>query len=246
MLKKISWLTKGFVALLNPRKWGVFQEVYKETKFDAAFTPSWSQAGEDLSLENILKNFKGEKFYLDIGAHDPNRFSVTRRLYHGGWRGIDIDGNPNYKKKFADFREENEFLNVCVGSRDLYEFTIFTEGAISSTNQDWISKFKSEGAEIEAQVSIPGMKLKDLINLPGVPKQIGLINIDIEGADEEALRSIEFENLSIDRFPQWLLLETAPPLSSSLEFPAVKYAMEHGYLPWLVLPMATLLKAPGK
>ncbi len=88
------------------------------------------------------------------------------------------------------------------------------------------------------------MSLRAILELPSVPKKVDFVNIDIEGADEDALRSIEFENLPKDRYPRWLLLETVPPVSSSLEFPAVKYAIEHGYQPWLVLPMATLLKAP--
>jgi FkbM family methyltransferase len=237
-------LILGFVSLLNPRRWGVFQETYSRTKFDAAFTPSWSQAGEDLALENsILSNSPG-KFYLDIGAHDPNRFSVTRKLYSNGWTGIDIDGNSKYESEFIKFRPRNRFLNVCVGSRDGYEFTIFSEGAISTANQDWASKFKSEGAREIAKVKVQGMSLRAILDLPSVPKKVDFVNIDIEGADEDALRSIEFENLPKDRYPRWLLLETAPPISLSLDFPAVKYAIEHGYQPWLVLPMATLLKAP--
>lgn len=244
MLTKVLMLIIGFVSLLNPRRWGVFQETYSRTKFDAAFTPSWSQAGEDLALENsILSNSPG-KFYLDIGAHDPNRFSVTRKLYSNGWTGIDIDGNSKYESEFNKFRSRNKFLNVCVGSRDTYEFTIFSEGAISTANQDWVSKFKSEGAQEIAKVKVQGMSLRAILDLPSVPKKVDFVNIDIEGADEDALRSIEFENLPKDRYPRWLLLETAPPISSSLEFPAVKYAIEHGYQPWLVLPMATLLKAP--
>jgi FkbM family methyltransferase len=244
MFSKLKWLAKGFIGILNPNTWGVFQETYQITKFDAAFTPSWSQAGEDLCVENILRNTNINKFYLDIGAHDPNRFSVTRRLYGEGWNGIDVDGNSDYEDKFNKFRPRNTFLNVCVGDKESYEFTVFIEGAISTANEEWLEKFNSEGAQVKRRVRVPGIKLRSILDLPSVPKRVGFINIDIEGADEDALRSIEFKSLPKDRFPDWILLETAPPVSSSLNFPAVKYALEHGYTPWLVLPMATLLKAP--
>ena len=246
MLQKIKWLISGFIALLNPRKWGVFQEAYKFTKFDSAFTPSWSQAGEDLALELILDTVQVEHFYLDIGAHDPNRFSVTRKLYDRGWIGIDIDGNPDFESKFNRLRSKNQFLNVCVGSKSHYEFTIYSEGAISTANSDWVEKFNSEGAVIQKKLQVKGMKLREILDMPGVPEKVGFINIDVEGADEDALRSIEFESLDQNRFPQWILLETAPPVDKSLQFPAVTYAVEHGYIPWLILPMATLLKAPQK
>ena len=246
MLKKVSWLIRGLISLGNPSKWGVFKETYKLTKFDAMFVPSWSQAGEDIALISALQNTSEHHFYLDIGAHDPNRFSVTRKLYDSGWTGIDVDGNPGYEAKFREFRPRNEFLNVCVGAQPNYEFTIFTEGAISTTNTAWEKKFNSEGAVVKERRVVRGMRLREILDLPSVPKRVGFINIDVEGADEDALRSIEFETLSLDRYPQWILLETTPPVSSSMKFPAVIYAIEHGYTPWLVLSMATLLKAPEK
>ena len=244
MLFKTSWLIRGLLALINPKRWGVFQETYRITKFDREFSISWSQAGEDLCIETVIGSKNSQNFYIDIGAHDPNRFSVTRRLYGEGWNGIDVDGNSDYEDKFNKFRPRNTFLNVCVGHKEYYEFTVFTEGAISTAIEEWVNKFNSEGAQVIRRVRVPGMKLRSILELPSVPKRVGFINIDIEGADEDALRSIEFESLPKDRFPDWILLETAPPVSSSLNFPAVKYALEYGYTPWLVLPMATLLKAP--
>lgn len=246
MSTKLIWLIKGFLGILNFRKWGVFQETYQRTKFDSAFTPSWSQAGEDISVGMILDKSETSKFYLDIGAHDPNRFSVTRKLYEAGWRGIDIDGNPHYADEFKKFRPRNSFLNACIGSQAEYVFTIYTEGAISTTNSEWVEKFNNEGNSVAEVIKVKGITMRDLLDLSGVPKRVGFMNIDIEGADEDALRSIKFETLPIERFPQWILLETAPPVESSLDFPAVKYAVEHGYTPWLILPMATLLKAPEK
>ena len=240
---KLVWLLRCFVSLLNPKKFGIFQEVFRLTRFDAAFTPTWSQAGEDICIELAIRNGLGSRFYLDIGAHDPNRFSVTRKLYEIGWSGIDIDANSSYRSKFKKFRSRNQFLNVCVGSKDCYDFTIFSEGAISTTDSEWLDKFRQEGHSVENTITVPGMTLRSILDLPEVPRKVEFVNIDIEGADEDALRSIHFESLPNERYPTWILLETEPPVGGSLEFPAVRYAMEHGYIPWLVLPVATLLKS---
>ena len=241
---KFIWLLKGLFALLDFRKLGVFQEIYKLTRFDAAISPSWSQNGEDIAIEALVQRSGATKFYLDIGAHDPNRFSVTRKLYQDGWVGIDVDGNPNYEKKFKKLRPKNEFLNVCVGQKDQYEFTIFSEGAISSANPEWVRRFLDEGNLIESNITVPGRTLRQILDSPQVPKRVGFINIDIEGADEDALKSIDFASLELSRYPSWILLETSPPVSQALDSPAVKYAIEFGYRPWAVLPMATLLKSP--
>jgi FkbM family methyltransferase len=244
VLIKIFWLLRGFLALINPKTWGVFQETYRNTKFDSAFNPSWSQAGEDISIHSAVSTSCDIGFYLDIGAHDPNRFSVTRKLYDKGWHGLDIDGNGNFESKFREMRPRSDFRTACVGSKGEYTFTIYKEGAISTTNPDWVRKFSSEGNVISEVVRVKGITLRELLDLPEVPKKVDFVNIDVEGADEDALRSIEFETLPKNRFPNWILLETAPPVGTSLQYPAVKYAIEHGYTPWLVLPMATLLKAP--
>jgi len=243
MITKVVWLIRGYVSLLNPKRLGVFQEIYKWTRFDAAFTPSWSQAGEDICIEFVMTSGQGSRFYLDIGAHDPNRFSVTRKLYQLGWSGIDVDGNASYETKFKKYRKRNEFLNVCVGFEDHYNITVFSEGALSTTNLEWVNRFQTEGNEIEKSLKVTGMTLRSILDRPEVPRKVEFINIDIEGADEEALRSINFESLPNERYPSWLLLETTPPVEGSLDFPAVRYAMQHGYIPWLVLPAATLLKS---
>ena len=58
----------------------------------------------------------------------------------------------------------------------------------------------------------------------------------------QVLQSIEFETLEKSRFPRWLLLEAAPPVSNALQTPAVNLAIKWGYEPHMVLAMSTLLK----
>jgi len=74
---------------------------------------------------------------------------------------------------------------------------------------------------------------------------VDLLTVDAEGADFEVLQSMEFDNLETSRFPRYLLLETSPPVSKSLEFPAVRLAIEYGYEPVFVLSMSTILKRSG-
>jgi acyl carrier protein phosphodiesterase len=80
MIRKGYALVKGLLSLTNPKKWGPFVEIYNLSKFDHGVSLSWSQGGEDLALTHLIKHVdKGR--YLDIGAHHPDRFSVTRGLY---------------------------------------------------------------------------------------------------------------------------------------------------------------------
>ena len=54
---------------------------------------SYSQEGEDMILRRIFGD-KRLGFYVDVGAHDPRRFSNTYYFYKRGWRGINIEPRP--------------------------------------------------------------------------------------------------------------------------------------------------------
>src|SRR5262245_16124010 len=49
----------------------------------------YSQFYEDYILGYVFKNQK-TGFYVDVGANDPDKSSVTKYFYLAGWRGINI------------------------------------------------------------------------------------------------------------------------------------------------------------
>ena len=135
-------------------------------------------------------------------------------------------------------------VNLCaaVGLEAKYTFTIFGEAAISTLDSEWRKKFISENNEIAKEVEVEGRKLRSILDDFQPRQRIELLSIDAEGSDLQVLQSLEFETLEKSRFPKWLLLEAAPPVSNALQTPAVKLAIEWGYEPHMVLAMSTLLK----
>ena len=59
---------------------------------------SYSQCLEDLILFCIFYDAKNG-FYIDIGAHDPDKISVTKAFYLRGWHGINIEPLSNLLSK---------------------------------------------------------------------------------------------------------------------------------------------------
>jgi hypothetical protein len=50
---------------------------------------SHAQANEDLLLFNALREVSPEAgFYIDVGANDPEKDSVTKFFYDQGWHGV--------------------------------------------------------------------------------------------------------------------------------------------------------------
>lgn len=240
---KLKWV-RALLALakLRERKtWGPFLEIAELTGFDHAFSVSWSQGGEDLALLSAMRGITNGR-YIDVGAHDPSRFSVTRHLYQNGWSGVNIDANPHLLPKFEKLRSRDKNIWAAVGAQPEYEFTIFDEPAISTVNKEWKSKFLTENQTISEILKVPGKTLRSILEENFGNDQLDLLAIDAEGADFEVLLSLDFSTLPGELFPKFVLLETAPPVANALETPAVKHAIENGYEPLMVLSYSTLLK----
>jgi FkbM family methyltransferase len=242
---KILRLIRSLIGLLNPRTWGPFTETYQISKFDHALSVSWAQAGEDLALVSALSQIEPGR-YLDIGAHHPSRFSVTRALYQRGWRGVNVEANIDLLPKFDQDRPLDINLNYCVGTLPEYQIAIFEEPAISTVSKDWEEKFLSEHQAIREYRSVQGISLGELVKKYFQAGQFTFLNIDIEGADFDALLSLDLPNLTRSLWPQWIMVETAPPIENALNTSTVSYLVSHNYAPFLVLPNASLLRLNQK
>jgi len=230
-------------CLLRKQAWGPFTEAFESSRFDHSFSISWSQAGEDLALMPVLQKIeKGN--YLDIGAHHPTRFSVTRHLFQSGWSGVNVDGNIDLLKEFQKQRPSDINLNYCVGSEKSYHLTIFKETAISTVDLTWKSKFISEEDEVSETRTVSGITLRELIENYFPSGNLDFMNLDIEGADLDALRSADFNSLEFYLWPKWILIEVNAPLSEVRQSATAQYLESFGYSIHLVLPFASLLSKP--
>lgn len=243
VIKKIRRLIRAIFSLCAPRSWGPFVETYEKTRFDHAFSVSWSQAGEDLAILAALGNVKNLR-YLDVGAHHPSRFSVTRHLFENGWTGVNVDANIDLISNFENSRPKDVNLNRCVGSLESYEISIFKETAISTVDAAWAAKFRNENNEISEVRIVPGISLRELITRYFPQGDLEFLNVDIEGADIDALESAGFASLDKKLWPNWILVEADPPISRLQTNQAVQFMFELGYEIFLVLPFACLLKLP--
>src|ERR1700676_3422099 len=101
-------------------------------KLDQFSCLSYSHEGEDMVLRRIFHT-QTSGFYVDVGAHHPYRFSNTCYFYRRGWRGINIDPNPDAIMAFR--RDRPSDVNVCVGVSDIagvLSFPLFNEPALNT------------------------------------------------------------------------------------------------------------------
>lgn len=226
--------------LINPRRWAVFVDVAEKTHFDHPFEVSWAQGAEDLALLHLFSTKQNGR-YLDIGAHHPSRFSVTRHLYQRNWTGINVDANPTAISEFQVSRPKDVSILCAVGLEPTYFFTIFEEPAISTANTEWRERFLSENQQIKEEYEVQGRTLREILEQYFPNGGPDLLNIDIEGNDLEALQSAQFNSLPKSHWPRVICIETKPELRQTIDEPVIKYLLQLGYQIWTILPMSTLL-----
>jgi hypothetical protein len=160
-----------------------------------------------------------EKYYLDIGSHDGRTYSNTYYLDNAlGWNGILVEPilHLTFLSRKTRTLERNYFINAaCVGPdykgksiKLLYCDLMTVAPEISENSGDeWVaggSKYLPENqtvAETYSRAITPSQILQEC----HAPKKIALFSIDVEGAEVEVLKGIDFGSYSF----AIILLETA-------------------------------------
>ena len=150
---------------------------------------SFSQDGEDIALGRMLSEnlIPAQGFYVDVGAYHPFFFSNTCLLHLMGWRGINIDANPQAIEVFKKIRpnDTNIFSGVTTTPGQL-TYHIFDLEGINTFCEDRKVKMIEKGFKHVGTRLIDCQRLESLLELYlEEGQQIHFLNIDIEGKDEE-------------------------------------------------------------
>src|SRR5580700_9536062 len=97
------------------------------------YLESYAQEGEDMVMRRFFESRATPGFYVDVGAHHPQRFSNTYFFYRQGWRGINIDAMPGSMKAFETLRPRDINIEAAVSAEhQSLTYAIFNEPALNS------------------------------------------------------------------------------------------------------------------
>lgn len=223
MNNKIKGTIKRIIKKLIPKKICL---LIKEDLLKFA-NLSYSQEGEDMILARIFEN-KIQGFYVDIGAHHPQRFSNTMIFYKRGWRGINIDAMPGSMAPFFAERPLDINLEAAVSDKsELLTFHIFKEPALNTFSESLAQEYITSNNEILYKKEIKTRPLESLLDEYLPPNQeIDFLSIDVEGLDLEVLKSNNWTKYR----PQIILFEYQGfEINSFLQSSFYKFIMDKGY-----------------
>ncbi len=194
-------MVKGLIANLilkfSPKKlkqifnYEVEYRIEEKLKFSQL---SFAQESEDLVLNKIFGN-QSNGFFIDIGANHPIRFSNTWFFYKKGWRGINIEPNPEMFKLLQQYRPHDLNLNIGISDKKgLLNYFMFNEPALNTFSEYERDQYlqKSEySLEKELKVDVDTLESVFKENNISRNQAIDFMSIDAEGFDLKVLQSFD-------------------------------------------------------
>ena len=173
----------------------------------------FSEYYEDLILYLILFDIK-KGFYIDVGAYDPIKVSVTKSFYLKGWRGINIEPQPGKIELFKKDRPDDINLQLAVGERK-GKVTFYIDDQCSSVEEKYSKNYTNK--------TVVEMDTMSNICKSYVPEgtKIDFCKIDVEGGEKNVLLGYDFINYR----PKVFCIESTIPRSQKLNYELWEYIL---------------------
>jgi FkbM family methyltransferase len=147
--------------------------------------------GQDLWVLYSVHPGVEDGYFVDLGSADGVEISNTWLLERKGWSGICIDPFPRNMES-RSCRVFEEAVDSEGGRTVKFQNPGSYSGGILDYSGWWVSQSDKQSA-----VDVNTATLADILRRARAPKYIHYMNVDIEGAEYEALRSFPFDEYVI-------------------------------------------------
>ena len=143
--------------------------------------------------------------YLDIGAHHPTSGSNTYRFYRRGAKGIAIDIGIRKQQPWGRVRPRDQFINAAVVPNSYPDRDVsFQLSGDYGSATDHVSGYGVVHQQVNSQqLSVRALRAGELsTEVKAKPEWSAapwrVLNLDIEGLDEQVLQDLHLEALRPD------------------------------------------------
>jgi FkbM family methyltransferase len=170
---------------------------------------SYAQNFEDVMLWRALKHIE-HGFYIDIGAWSPDVDSVTRAFYERGWRGINVEPNPEFNGQLQARRLGDRNLRMAVGDYEgVLTMNFLSDSGLSTLDDATAERHVQAGWNVErqeVQVTTLSTVWQKYVS---AGQEVHFLKVDVEGFEEAALRGNDWS-----KYRPWIVVvEATLPLS---------------------------------
>lgn len=156
---------------------------------------TYSQCGEDKIMSLMFNSFGKERIsYLDIGTNDPVRGNNTYLFYTRGGNGVCVEPNPGLSELIKKTRPRDKCLKIGLGVTEDSDasFYVMSAPTLSTfSEQDALVLDAAGKYTIKEVLKVPVKNINSIIQ-ENFAEPIDLVSIDVEGWNEEIVRSFDF------------------------------------------------------
>lgn len=168
----------------------------------------FSQRGQDKFLNETIFHNKTNGIFVDIGAHDGISFSNTYFFEKNlGWSGACVEPSPTIYNKLIQNRRSN-CEQVCITDSVGQQPFLLCSGYILEMYSGLLKEYDQRLLDrIDQEIAIYGGRkeviLVNCLTFEALLKKynishIDLLSIDVEGAEEKIIKTIDFKSITID------------------------------------------------
>lgn len=131
--------------------------------------------------------------YVDLGCSHPVNKSLTAFVRDLGWRGLAVDGNPDYQKDWDEAGFGKHFRHAILSWKTWQKarFAIH-DNSFTSRISESVENDRPEMWGINRVIEEYPIPLEELLTAHQIEK-IDLLCVDLEGAEYHILKTLDFE-----------------------------------------------------
>lgn len=186
---------------------------------------SFAQNREDVLIDRVFR--KPDGFFIDVGACHPVSDSVTKHLSMIGWRGINIEPDPDMCQAHAADRPRDINLQCAVGAiAGTVVLHQLPNRFMSTTNAAQLECIADDIRSGSKPILVPMRTLADIV-AEFVQCEVDLLKIDAEGSEADVIVGADWTAFR----PRLLVIEATKPWSSEPNWQSWEPAiLGHDYL----------------
>jgi FkbM family methyltransferase len=135
---------------------------------------------------------------------------VTRWFYDVGWRGVNVEPDPNYHAALAERRPDDDNVRCAIGAKSGTALLhIVEDTGLSTVSETQALALAEFGFSAKRHLEVPCLSLEDLFHKHVGGRVVDFLKIDAEGAEPDILNAARLQTCR----PRILLVEATRPMT---------------------------------
>lgn len=183
---------------------------------------------QDLWVLSTLGSKPG--YFVDVGAAYPRKYSNSWALQNCfKWTGLLIEANPQFAHELRLSRLGNgvKIVEVAISLKSEVSVRLIDAGPMSSlvhtVHNDHLGRRRVAISSESTPVFVNTATLTSILESNNAPRHIDFLSIDIEGADFEALLTLDFAKYSVG------MISVEHNFNCRVRDQIEKFLQDHGY-----------------